>query len=124
MMRRNDGEGHVRKHKNGGYEARLYVPAKLRHLYGGKRELSFYGRSAEVAIAKRVIGQRDLDERKGTSAGQTFGVYLSRWLDTLEALGAVAERTLQDYRYWARGHLIPDDKLGPVLLEDLTAEDP
>jgi len=123
MSKRNDGEGHVRKHKRGGFEARLYVPAKLRHLYGGKREISFYGKTAEIALAKRAIGQRDLDERKGTAGAQTFGAYLERWLDALYALGLVAERTLQDYRYWARGHLIPDDKLGLVLLEDLTAED-
>jgi hypothetical protein len=120
---REAGEGHVRKHARGGYEARLYVPVKLRHLYGGKRELSFYGKTAEVALEKRAIGQRDLDERRGRGGGQTLGAYLSRWLDALYALGSVSERTLQDYRYWARGHLIPDDKLGPVLLEDLTAED-
>jgi integrase len=120
---REAGEGHVREHARGGYGARLYVPVKLRHLYGGKRELSFYGKTAEAALKKRAIGQRDLDERRGRAGGQTFGTYLSRWLDALYVLGSVSERTLQDYRYWARGHLIPDDKLGPVLLEDLTAED-
>ena len=75
---RKAGEGHVRKHNRGGYEARLYVPAKLRHLYGGKRELSFYGKTAEVAMEKRTIGQRDLDERRGRAGGQSFGTYLSR----------------------------------------------
>ena len=53
----------------------------------------------------------------------TVGVYFTRWLDALEALKSVSERTLQDYRYYAERHLIPSDKLGTVLLEDLTAED-
>ena len=36
---REAGESHVRKHANGGYEARLGVPVKFRHLYGSKRDL-------------------------------------------------------------------------------------
>lgn len=36
---REAGESHVRKHANGGYEARLCVPVKFRHLYGSKRDL-------------------------------------------------------------------------------------
>lgn len=120
---RSSGEGHVRKHASGSYEARLYVPVKQRHLYGGKREISFWGKTEGLALSKRAAAQKELDERRGRAGSQTFGAYLMRWLDALEALGSVSERTLQDYRYWAKGHLIPEDKLGTVLLEDLTAED-
>ena len=67
--------------------------------------------------------RRDIEEGKGKTGHLTFGAYLSRWLESLEALGLVAERTLQDYRYFAEKHLIPEDKLGSILLEDLTAED-
>jgi hypothetical protein len=42
---RSSGEGHVRKHSSGSYEARLYVPVKQRHLYGGKREISFWDKT-------------------------------------------------------------------------------
>ena len=121
---RSSGEGTVRKHARGNHEARLYVPVKLRHLYDGQRMVSFYGKTEALAIQKRDAANRDLDERRGVRAGDlTVGVYFARWLDSLEALKTVSERTLQDYRYHAEKHLIPPDKLGTVLLEDLTAED-
>lgn len=122
--KRSDGEGTIRTHKSGSKEARLYIPVKLRHLYGGQRTVSFWGKTEKIAKEKRAGAQRELDERKGVRAGDlTVAAYLSRWLDSLEALESVSERTLQDYRYYAERHLIPPDKLGTVLLEDLTAED-
>jgi len=57
---RSSGEGHVRKHSSGSYEARLYVPVKQRHLYGGKREISFWGKTEGLALSKRAA-QKELE---------------------------------------------------------------
>jgi hypothetical protein len=120
---RSSGEGHVRWREDGTCEARLYVPVKLRHLYGGKRELSFYAKTEGLALDKRAAAKRDMDEGKGHSRDLAFGPYLSRWLDTLASRNVVSERTLADYRYYAERHLIPPDKLGNIPLPDLTAEE-
>lgn len=54
------GEGHVRwSAKLKVHEARLYVPVKLRPLYGGKREISFYAKQESEALEKRVAARRD-----------------------------------------------------------------
>lgn len=62
-----------------------------------------------------------MDRRRTRSGSQTFASYLSGWLENLEALDLVSERTLKYYRYFAGRHLIPN--VGPVVLEELTAED-
>jgi len=99
----------------------MYVPVKLRHLYNGQRSVSFYHKLEGKAIKKRDIAERDMYEGRGQSRSVIFGPYLKRWLKTLETLGSVAERTLQDYRYWAERHLIPN--LGTLPLDDLSAEE-
>ena len=107
--------------KTGSVHVRVYVPVKLRHLYNGQRRVSVYGRTEEEALAKRDALRRDMDRRKTRSGSQAFGDYLAAWLESLGALKLVGERTLQDYRYACEKHLIP--RRGPVVLEDLTAED-
>ena len=99
----------------------MYVPVKLRHLYNGQRSVSFYHKLEGKAIKKRDIAERDMYEGRGQSRSVILGPYLKRWLKTLETLGSVAERTLQDYRYWAERHLIPN--LGTLPLDDLSAEE-
>lgn len=101
----------------------MYVPKRLRSLHGGKERLSFYAKKKGDALAKRDAARRDMEEGKLTGRDITFGAYLIRWLDTSEALGLAAERTLHDRRYYSERHLIPPDKLGDVPLGDLTAED-
>jgi integrase len=122
--RRSSGEGHVRWNaKLGVYEARLYVPVKLRHLYGGKRVVPFYSKKEAVALEKRDAAKREMEEGRSGSRGLSFGAYLAGWLEALSALNAVSGTTLSDYRYYAERHLIPADKLGNVPLADLTAQD-
>ena len=123
MARRSAGEGHVRwSEKLGVYEARLYVPVKLRPLYGGKRTLSFYSKHEKVVLEKRDAAKKDMDEGRGRFRDLPFGEHLARWLDTIESFGAVSERTLSDYRFHAERYLIPPDSVGDVPLSDLTAE--
>ncbi|MDP9438287.1 MAG: site-specific integrase [Actinomycetota bacterium] len=119
--RRSAGEGSVGwQPKLGVYRARLYIPKRYRHLHGGKTHLSFYAKREADAIAKRDAAREAMQEsRKGRET--PFGLYLSRWLETLDALGSVSERTLQDYRRHTEKHLIPG--IGAVLISDLTAED-
>ena len=83
----------------GVFEIRVYIPVKLRHLYGGQCHKSVYAKLKGECVRKARALERDIDEGRGRSGSVTFGVYLSRWLDALEALGSVAERTLQDRRY-------------------------
>ena len=119
---RSSSEGHVRWHPRlKVYEARLYIPKKLRQLYGGQRTLSFYSKLEGEAIRKRAVAKRDMEEGRGRARGLTLGTYLRRWLEALATLGSVSERTLQDYRYYAEKHLIPE--LGTLALDELNAED-
>jgi integrase len=119
---RASGEGHVRYNERlRVWEARLYVPVKLRPLYGGKRVIPFYSKDQSKALEKRAAAKRDMDEGRGRAKGLLFGDYLSRWLDTLASLKTVSDATLSDYRYYSERHLIPN--LGTVPLSDLTAED-
>jgi hypothetical protein len=63
---RSDKEGHVRYNKHlGVHEARMYVPEKLRHLYGGQRTVSFYHKLEHKAIEKRAAAKREMDEGRG-----------------------------------------------------------
>jgi integrase len=121
MGKRKKTEGSVGRHKGGSVHVRVYVPVKLRHLYNGQRRVSVYGKTEEEAFAKRDALRRDMDRRRTRSGSQTFASYLSGWLENLGALDLVSERTLEDYRYFATRHLIPN--VGPVVLEELTAED-
>jgi integrase len=121
---RSAGEGHVRwNSKLGVWEARLYVPVKLRHLYGGKRVLPFYSKLEHVALEKREAAKKEMDEGRGRSRGVAFGEHLKRWLDAIGSLGTVSDVTLSDYRYHAERYLVPPERLGDVPLSDLTAED-
>jgi hypothetical protein len=117
---RSAGEGHVRRRPDGSYEARLYVPVKMRAAYGGQRTISFYGRTESEAVGKREAAREDMREGSGSKT-LLFGAYLKRWLQHLDAMGTVSERTASDYRHHAERFLIP--RLGHVPLVDLSPED-
>ncbi len=118
---RSSGEGHVRYRPSDNiWEARLYVPVKMRPAYGGQRTLSFYGRTESEALQKRGAAKEDMREGAG-SKDLTFGRYLARWLSHLDAMGTVAESTASDYCYYAERILIP--RLGHMPLVDLSPED-
>lgn len=122
MARRVGGEGHVRLRPDGTYEARLYIPKRLRSLYGGKREVSFYSKDQSEALEKRAKAKREMDEgyAAGTK-GDTFADYLRRWLDALDTLGSVSRRTASDYRLYSEKYLIPS--MGGMQLSRLGVED-
>lgn len=92
----------------------------MRAAYGGQRTVSFYGRTESEAIEKREAAREDMREGSG-SKRLLFGAYLTRWLQHLDAMGSVSERTASDYRHHAERVLIP--RLGRILLVDLSAED-
>ena len=97
--RRGRGEGHVRRRKNGSYEARLPLPE-------GKYK-SFYGKTASEALAKREEGRKLL--YSGISLGspnRPFGEYLKQWLAT-SVKGSVRESTYANHESIVRTHLIP-----------------
>lgn len=120
MVRRAAGEGHVRFRKEEKlWEARLYVPKKLRPLYDGKSYLSFYSREQSEALDKRAQAKKDMDEGKTSPKELTVGKYLERWLDGPAAQNRSA-RTYEDYEKHARRYLIP--RIGSTPLGDLTAE--
>ena len=99
----------------------MYIPVKFRSMFDGKRDKSFYAKTQQEAIAKRDAAERDMHEGRTNTAKGTFGEYLKRWLDGLQALGQVSARTAGDYHYWTERCLIPH--LGKKKLRDLTAED-
>jgi integrase len=122
MSKRASGEGHVRLHKSGVWEARLFIPKRLRSLYGGRREVSFYAKDQSAALEKRAKAKREMDEGYAAGAkGDTFAAYLRRWLDALDTLGSVSRRTAADYRYYSEHYLIPN--VGDVQLSRLGVED-
>ena len=119
---RASGEGTVRKHPNRDlYEARLLIPRELRPSFGGRTNLSFYGKSEGEALEKRDRARRDLldNPRSFDAKRVTLGEYLERWIEG-PLRDAVATKTRDDYAWICRKHLIPE--LGHVRLQELTAE--
>lgn len=100
----------------------MYIPKRLRPLYDGKREVSFYSKVQQEALEKRAKAKREMDEgyAAGTK-GDTLAAYLRRWLDALDTLGSVSRRTASDYRYYSEKYLIPN--IGDMRLSRLGVED-
>jgi integrase len=112
MAKRAKGEGTVRRHKSGLWEARLSIP--------GRGSKSFYGKTQEKALRKR-------DEARATTLDValdfdaehlSFGEFLLRWLSD-SVKGSTRERTYDKHESVVRVHLLP--ALGSVKLKKLTA---
>ncbi len=118
---RSSGEGTVRTHKSGLKEVRLLVPEELRAALGGRRNISFYGRTEAEAFARREEGRRELLEGAYAFDARklTVGEYLNRWVEG-PLKTTVARKTHDDYSWIVRKYLVP--ALGKVKLKDLTAE--
>jgi integrase len=106
------GEGTVRKHASGSWEARLTVP-------GRKNPKSFYGKTQAEALEKREEAKKALlngiDFDTGT---QTLTDYFHSWLeDTVRV--SLRRPTYEGYERMARNHITPT--LGGIRLKDLKA---
>ena len=108
--KRAGGEGTVRKHKGGLWEARLPIP--------GAAPRSFYGKTQKEAIAKRdearttlLLGGVAFDAENLTVAD-----YLDQWLQRSVAT-SVQRSTYRRYEQDVRCHIKP--ALGNVLLQKL-----
>lgn len=115
MARRANGEGSKpRKRPDGLYEARATLNTP-----GGRKRVSFYGKTAKEAAEKRTAAIAD--RNRGalfTDPGRlTVGEYLSRWLSDT-ARYQVADSTYDTYRRVTENHLIPF--FGTVRLRDLS----
>src|SRR5665213_3091774 len=104
-------------HKTGRWELRAYAgrdpetgkPRQVSRVFiGGKRD-------AAKALDRLVA---EVDARRHTGTGATFGKLLDLWLAKVEDLGRT-QSTLESYRIHVRKHIRP--ALGDVRLDKLTA---
>lgn len=111
--RRAPGEGTSRTHASGLKEVRYLVPARLRHKTGGKRLISFYGRTKAIAVRKKERFREDLEAGYSVEArNTTIAEYLTGWLTSGGLQRRVAVATLEDYTRHATNHLIPRPRTG------------
>ena len=117
--KRPSGDGLVRRHASGLWEARISIP-------GGKPK-SFYGKSQAEALTKRdafrvqMLSGIDLDADK-----LTLAEYLYQWLTSVQP--SVASSTYRRYEQAVRCHLTPHlgsvklSKVGPGHVELLKGQ--
>jgi integrase len=112
MGKRGNGEGGITRHKKSGlYMARYTVETPT-----GKKRKAVYGRTREEAHDKLVEALSN--RNKGLvfeGDNQFLRAYLAGWLRDVE--GTVKQRTLENYEYVARKHIVPE--LGEVKLKAL-----
>lgn len=77
MTKRHNGEGHVRQRADGRWEAILtYADAN-----GARKRISFYGKSAEDALAKFDAGRGRAGRQEPVrDSVQRFGDYVEHWI--------------------------------------------
>ena len=112
--RRAKGEGTVREHSDGLWEAR--EPPEIVPL--GEKPRSFYGKNKNEAVRK----PREVLRERGFSPSVeriTVGEYLERWIEG-PLRESVSEKTYDDYAWVCRRYLIPG--IGRAKLKKLTAE--
>jgi integrase len=94
-------------------------------LVGGRRRFKTVGR--KLAEARRVRGQLQASADRGELPAPTrltFAQLAASWIEGFEALveaGERGERTLENYRYYLDGHLLP--ALGRRRLQEITTDD-
>src|SRR5437879_4671463 len=115
MNRRGNGEGNIRKRKDGRWEARYYVDTgsalERRQIYGKTRDAVVH--SLRKAIQSREAG---LPEAVGRA---TVSSYLTQWLE--EANPDLRSQTGTAYERSVRLHIVPH--IGRRHLRQLTPAD-
>src|SRR5215208_7331366 len=105
------GEGTVRKHASGSWEARLTIPGQK------SPPKSFYGKTQAEALKKREEAKKALFNGIDFDAGtQTLAEYLQSWLDDTVRV-SLSRPTYEGYERMARNHITPT--LGYIKLKDL-----
>lgn len=109
MPRRANGEGSVRKRKDGRWEASLQLDGRRKTIYGKTR--------SEVAEKLRTLQGVARENGRIPDAGKlTLSEYLTQWLEQAET--RLRPKTRQEYNDVARVHILPH--IGCVRLSKLT----
>jgi integrase len=113
MGKRGNGEGSISRRKNGGWMAQYAV-----YTAEGRKRRTVYGKT-RAEVAKKLA--KALSDREGgfvfDDKGLTVKEYLERWRKD-SVRGTVKQRTLENYEYAVRLHLVP--MLGHLKLKALT----
>ncbi len=116
-MKRLNGEGTIRKRKNGTWE--MIITIGYDKATGKQLRKSIYGRSQRDVQIKFEAVQMKLDQRASNDAGLTLAEWLEQWMR--DFLPDVKSGTLVSYECISRNHLIPN--LGDIQLSDLKRSD-
>lgn len=121
MSKRLDGQGTIRQRADGRWEAMLtYLDAN-----GARKRISFYGRTAEAALAKLDAGRDRAGRQEPVKDSvQRFSTYVDHWITAVLEPGDKKPTTIDQNRGLARNHVIPAlgaKPIGQVLPSDITA---
>ncbi len=112
MGRRGNGEGSIRKRKDGRWEARYSVQTA-----DGPRQKTVYGKTRKGVSEKLTEAMAGRDKGLVFDAGKlTVGEHLERWLDDVVKPSA-SHRTYSTHAQQVRTHVVPT--LGRVKIRDL-----
>ncbi len=112
MGRRGNGEGSIRKRKDGRWEARYTVQTP-----DGAKQKTVYGKTRKEVSEKLTEAMAGRDKGLVFDTGKlTVGEHLERWLDDVVKPSA-SHRTYSTHAQQARTHVAPT--LGRVKLKDL-----
>ncbi len=112
MGRRGNGEGSVRKRKDGRWEGRYTVQTP-----DGPKQRTVYGKTRKEVSEKLVAAMGDRDKGLVIDAGKlTVGEHLEAWLADAVRPSA-SHRTYSTHRQQVRSHIVPT--LGRIKLKGL-----
>jgi len=109
--KRGNGEGLIRKHKDGLWEARVMINYTTR---------SVYAKTQQEALEKRDKLLSEVKSGTHTNCTMTVGAWLDTWLAEYK-LGIVKDKTYQGYECNVRKHLKP--AFDKIKLKNLEADD-
>jgi hypothetical protein len=115
VAKRGNGEGSIRRRKDGRYEGRYVSGDRQRSVYGKTRKET----ARKLADAQRREASSGSNARPENAAAMTVREFFGRY-DTV-ARGTMKRRGYETYHDIARLHLLPE--IGEGLLSDLSRDD-
>jgi len=116
--RRANGEGNIRRHHRGGWEARIFVTDPLT---GERKRESLYGPTQAAVRAKVAAARSRVDAGAPVrDATRTVGDWITQWCATTLAVSDRKESTRSLYATLAKKHLLPPP-FGAITLDRLRA---